>query len=279
MAPESLVVDEKNFQIGNYKDKREIDATFPVPKEAQNNGTLWAHIYVALQGHQLDPSAKDYEVASAFHIFRPLNQYLPKKKVRKQRLLLGAANETEEVEEEPQPSGPQFASYYHPNFTIAMIPDSGIQNYQAMHPAIRAHVALESTGARDESGQNGWYYPMVFWNTFWQLNSQMTELNSTVTTLPLHISLNNLANWKFSLFASIDAGMKEKQREAAAGGPIGPGGDGTEFEKFKEILLDTNAYLLATTGIVSILHMIFEMLAFKSDIVSPDACQIDLCLY
>ena len=34
----------------------------------------------------------------------------------------------------------------------------------------------------------------------------------------------------------------------------------------KEVLLDTNPYLLGTTVIVSIFHMIFEMLAFKSDI-------------
>jgi hypothetical protein len=34
----------------------------------------------------------------------------------------------------------------------------------------------------------------------------------------------------------------------------------------KEVLLDTNPYLLGTTVIVSIFHMVFEMLAFKSDI-------------
>lgn len=34
----------------------------------------------------------------------------------------------------------------------------------------------------------------------------------------------------------------------------------------KEVLLDTNIYLLGTTVVVSIFHMIFEMLAFKSDI-------------
>src|SRR3954454_6012298 len=34
----------------------------------------------------------------------------------------------------------------------------------------------------------------------------------------------------------------------------------------KEVLLDTNIYLLSTTIVVSIFHMIFEMLAFKSDI-------------
>lgn len=264
----SHIVDEKNFTIGDWKDKREISTSFPVPKEAQSNGTLWAHFYVALTGHQLDPTAKDYDVATASHFFRPLNQYLPKKKVRKMKMLLGSGNETEEEDDQVQPQGSIFSSYYHPNFTVSIIPDSGVQNYPAMHPALRQYVQLESTGSRDSSGQNGWYYPIFFVNTFWQLRSHMTELNSTVERLPLRISLNNMNNWKFSLYASIDEGMKQNTRQAASGGPMAPSGDGSEFEKFKEILLDTNSYLLATTGIVSILHMIFETLAFKNDIVS-----------
>jgi hypothetical protein len=94
----------------------------------------------------------------------------------------------------------------------------------------------------------------------------MTTLNSTVTRLPLHINLNNLANWKFSMIASIDEGAKQTARQAAQGQAPPGGGDGSEFEMIKEVLLDTNIYLLSTTVVVSILHMIFEMLAFKSDI-------------
>jgi len=94
----------------------------------------------------------------------------------------------------------------------------------------------------------------------------MTELNSTVTHLPLHIDLNNQANWLFSVIASVDEGAKATTKQAASGGPMPAGGDGSEFEMFKEILLDTNPYLLATTAIVSLLHMVFEMLAFKSDV-------------
>jgi len=80
--------------------------------------------------------------------------------------------------------------------------------------------------------------------------------------------LNNLNNWKFSLYASIDEGMKQNHKQAASGGPMPAGGDGSEFEEFKRVLIDTNVYLLSTTAIVSVLHMIFEALAFKSDIVS-----------
>lgn len=265
--PSTRVLEEKGFVLGDWKENRQIDTTFAVPKEVQNNSTLWAHFYVALQGHALDPTVKEYDSAKAYHFFRPLNHVLPKKKVAKTKKLLGGSDEKEDVEIDT-PKTPSPGSYYHPNFTMSFIPDSGTPVYPSMHPAIRQYVLLESTGARDSSGQHGWYFPILYVNTFWQLKDHMTELNSTVTTLPLHITLNNLNNWKFSLYASIDDGVKQNQQKAASGGPMPAGGDGSEFEEFKRVLVDTNIYLLSTTAIVSVLHMVFEGLAFKSDIVS-----------
>ncbi|CRG86255.1 Cleft lip and palate transmembrane protein 1 [Talaromyces islandicus] len=261
---DSLVLEEKKFGVGNWSDTREIDTSFKVPKQVQQNGTLWAHFYVALSGNQIDPSARDYSPETAIHFIRPLNQYLPKKKVAKRKNLLAGGEEEEEIEDDT----PKYSvtSYYHPNFTVSLIPDSGVANYQQMHPAVRQFVQLESTGARDKSGQNTWYYPIVFLNTFWQLKSHMTELNSTVETLPLRITLNNLNNWKFSMMASLDEGAKQNARNAANGVSVPGGGDGSEFEMIKEILLDTNIYLLGTTVVVSIFHMVFETLAFKNDI-------------
>lgn len=264
---DTLVLQEKNFTIGNYSDTREIETTIKVPKEVQQNGTLWAHFYVGLTGSQLDPSARDYSPEKAYHFLRPLNQYLPKRKAKKLRNLL--SDEEDTTEPEDNTPAVQIVSFYHPNFTVSIIPDSGNQQFRQMHPAVRQHLVLESTGARDITGQNGWYYPVVFLNKFWQLRSHMTQLNSTVETLPLRITLNNLQNWKFSLLSSMDEGMRQSAQQAATGGPMPAGGDGNDFEVFKEILLDTNIWLLGTTGVVSILHMIFETLAFKNDIVSP----------
>ena len=262
--PAALVLKEENYGLGNWKDNREIDTSFKVPSEVQNNGTLYGHFYIGLHGHALDPVSKTYNPTKAYHFARPLNLVMPKKKIKKTKNLLTGSNDTESVEDVPRT--PQFGSYYHPNFTMAFIPDSGSQSYVSMHPAVRQHVQLETTGARDASGQNGWYYPILFVNTFWQLRNHMTELNATVKELPLHISLTNMNNWKMSLYASIDEGMKQNQRQAASGGPMPAGGDGSEFEEFKRVLVDTNIYLLSTTAFVSVLHMIFEALAFKSDV-------------
>lgn len=265
MPAESLVVEEKAFHFGDYKDKREIDTSFSVPTEVSNNGTLWAHFFIAQSGSVMDPTAPGYDVHKAYHFVRPLNQFLPKKRARKTRNLLSGTNATDEVQEEPELKGPIITSYYHPNFTLSLVPDSGVQKWPQIHPALRSFIQLERTGARDESGQNGWYYPILYVNTFWQLRDHMTELNSTVKRLPLHINLNNFANWKFSILASLDEGMKQNARQATTGS-MTASGDGSEFEELKRVLLDSNVYLLATTGVVSVLHMIFEGLAFKNDV-------------
>ncbi|EEH33558.1 cleft lip and palate transmembrane protein [Paracoccidioides lutzii Pb01] len=260
---DSKVLEERNFTIGDWEANREISTSFKVPKEVQQNGTLWAHFFMSLTGNPLYPNDKGYSSDNAVYFHRPLNQYLPKKKVKKLKNLLSGGG-TDEAEEVPRVT--QIGSFYHPNFTLSVIPDTGIINFPTMAPASRQYLQLERTGARDATGQNGWYYPILFVNTFWQLKSHMTELNSTVETLPIHITLNNMKNWKFSLLSNIDENVKQNQRQAATDGPLPAGGDGTEFETFKEILLDTNSYLLATTFIVSVLHMLFEALAFKNDI-------------
>ncbi|EXJ83704.1 hypothetical protein A1O1_07328 [Capronia coronata CBS 617.96] len=259
-----LVVDEKEFKMGNFSENREIHTNIAIPDEVQHNGTLWAHFLVGLTGSELDPTAADYDPAKATHFKRPLNHYLPKKKVRKLKNLLDKSDDPEPEPEEPQ--GIQIGSFYHPNFTVAVVPGTGVQNWRQLHPAMRKNIVLEPTGARDASGMNGWYYPVIFLNTFWQLRSHMTELNDTVKEVPLNIGLYNLAGWKYSILASVDDGMKQTQQQAGQGGPMAGSGDGSEFEKLKEVLLDTNAYLLGTTFAVSILHMVFEGLAFKNDI-------------
>jgi hypothetical protein len=115
------------------------------------------------------------------------------------------------------PAGPIIKSHYHPNFTMSFIPDTGVMHFPTLQPASRQYVHLESSNARDGTGLNGWYYPVLFVNTFWQLRTHMMPVNSTVTTLPIHINLNHLANWKFGLVANIDAGVKETARNAANG--------------------------------------------------------------
>lgn len=204
-----VVLSETGFALGNYSDSRTIDTTIVVPREVQNNGTLWAHFFIGLEGAVLDPYSPGYDRAAAYCFAYPLTQYIVKKKEFKKHNLLAGSDE-EVVEDVPEEvySGPTIASYYHPNASLSFIPNSGIVDYANAAPAIRQFVIPEATGARDGSGQNSWYYPVLFVNTFWQLKTHMTLLNDTVTTLPLHIDLGNLADWKFKVMSTIETDRK-----------------------------------------------------------------------
>jgi hypothetical protein len=262
----TVVFREEKFQIGNMKEKRTADTTITIPKEVQHNGTLFGHFFVGLTGAVLDPTEPGYNAASAYHFVYPLTQYLPRKKEKKTRNLLSGKNETEEdvaVDNEPDVT---IASYYHPNASLSFVPGAGIMNYPQTHNAVRPFVQLEATGARDGTGQNSWYYPILFVNSFWQLRAHMTVLNETVKTMPMHFELNNLRHWQFHVMAAIETNSKENAKAAAFGATLPGGSDGTEIEMVKEVLLDTNPILLSITVIVSILHMLLEMLAFGSDI-------------
>ena len=266
---DAIVLEERQFQLGNYSDKRSADRVIEVPNPVQHNGTLWGHFFIGLSGALLDPSQKGYDTGSAYHFVFPLTQHIAKKKEVKTRNLWAGNNDTvvkEPEDEAAASSGPTIANYYHPNVSLSFIPNSGVFSFPQSHPAARHYLQLEATGARDGSGQNSWYYPILYVNTFWQLKSHMILLNDTVKTLPMHIDLNNMADWKFKTLASIDLNAKETARRAAWGTPAPGGGDGNEIEMIKEIFIDTNPILLGVTIVVSIAHMVLETLAFGSDI-------------
>ena len=94
----------------------------------------------------------------------------------------------------------------------------------------------------------------------------MIPLNNTVEELPLYIDLRNMWGWQFQAMAALESSSRENARQAGFGNPVAGGGDGSEMEMIKEILIDTNPILLGITAFVTVAHMILETLAFGSDI-------------
>ena len=142
VSSEMVVLDEKRFKMGDYNDKRSIASEFAVPKDVQNNGTLWGHFFVGLHGSQLDPTESDYDIGSAYFFSYPLTHYLPKKKVEKTRNLLDDLPPP--VEEEKDDDEPVvMANYYHSNTSLSIIPNTGVLDYATQHPAVRHYLHLE----------------------------------------------------------------------------------------------------------------------------------------
>ena len=105
------------------------------------------------------------------------------------------------------------------------------------------------------------YTPVVLANPYWNMARDYFPLNETTPTVDFTLSVYPLSMWKFQLYASQLNTKNNWMKEM-----MGQETDGSDSDVLKEMLLETNPYLVATTFIVSILHMIFELLAFKNEI-------------
>lgn len=102
---------------------------------------------------------------------------------------------------------------------------------------------------RDETGTKGYYNPIIFPNEFWHLKSQYVEINTTTPTLPLQVVFQPMSYFKFQVFASMTFGFQEAAKQQG-------GGSTAELDEVKRMLIETNPWFLALTGVVSVLHVV-----------------------
>lgn len=76
----------------------------------------------------------------------------------------------------------------------------------------------------------------------------MTPINTTTPTLPLHITYHAISNMKFQAFATFSQGFDEAANKG--------GGTSADLDEVKRMLIETNVWLLITTAVVSMLHML-----------------------
>ncbi|KAJ7432996.1 cleft lip and palate transmembrane protein 1-domain-containing protein [Mycena galericulata] len=244
----------ENITFGDYTEERVVDYNIKFPPSVLNNGSLWADVFLVKNGASPDPQNEAFNPVHIHHVRKLLTPHIPRLKVRKEKNLLSsnATDEPEEVEADV------IMAHWHSNLTLALVSDAAVIPFGTLPPPVREHVHLASD-ERDETGARGFYKPIVFPNEFWHLRSHYVELNSTTPTLPLQIVFQPMSFFKFQIYASMTHGFKEAAKTQG-------GGASAELDEVKRMLLETNPWFLGLTGLVTVLHMLFEMLAFKSDV-------------
>jgi len=82
-------------------------------------------------------------------------------------------------------------------------------------------------------------------------------LNETVSFLPLSLSVGRLSLQRYPLMAILQANL-EGQKEM--------GFSDSDIDDVRRLVADTSVWLLTVTVIASVLHLLFEFLAFRSDV-------------
>jgi len=102
------------------------------------------------------------------------------------------------------------------------------------------------------------FVPTPVWNDVFILHERRLPVTADTTVLPLNITYAPVSVLKAAMYAQMEQ-LWATQRS------MGLSSEG-DAEEMKRMLVETNPMLLGTTAVVSLLHTVLEMLAFKSDV-------------
>ncbi|KAF0287196.1 Cleft lip and palate transmembrane protein 1 [Amphibalanus amphitrite] len=259
--PEQLVWRQLGLQYGDWVSGPSGDGIFSHqltyrPSQAVlNNGSVYLHVYIVREGRSPDPSkGKLYSRQETISGTKRLNKFKRKVYKRTQNLLTGSSEISEEDLKKADTIQSERLSHWHPNMTISIVHDFTTWTKAALVPPIDEYIHFTPSGER--------YRPILFINDYWNLNKDYMPINDTMKELQLLLTFQPITFFKFQLYSSM--GMRNKWTANLLGDAAEENDE--DQDSMKEAILETNPYLMALTVAVSLLHSVFEFLAFKNDI-------------
>lgn len=221
------------------------------------NASVYVHTFFSRSGYNPDPNDPEYD-AWSFSKPHPVLIHLPKPKADKRKSLLGGVNvdqglsetPTSVIELEEEQLSPEFVPFWKPNVTINLVEDFTRYSKNGLPPHIADKLIIDK--------ETGNYFPTIFYNEFWLLRDKLVAVNESVALLELNLELSPIGLTKWQLFLQIDQSFQIHRNY----GSMLEG----EADELKRVFLEGNPYLLVITMCVSLLHTIFDVLAFKNDI-------------
>ena len=247
----ALLYSSGNAQLSTRAKNVSVAPRF-LPQLIANRTGLWAHVYVNRAATSPDPSSKRWKARSTAEAHTPLISYVPKKKVKATKNLLSGEfkdNVDEAAAEELNANATELAPHWKGSLSVQLVADFSVFAKQSMPPQLRQVLVID--------GETGAYLPPVFVNEFWRTKDQLLELNETVAELPplrLDFSCTTLMRWQMTVQMQQSLDMQAQMHGESS------------MEEVKRMLAETSPWLLGVTALVSVLHTVFDVLAFKNDI-------------
>ncbi|XP_019757892.2 cleft lip and palate transmembrane protein 1 homolog [Dendroctonus ponderosae] len=224
----------------------EFEKNVTITPHMKNNGSLYLHAFVTQSGISPFPGSSGYDYNLIASAVKQLNRYKKLKASKTKNLLTG------ETEQQPVEDG-KIISHWHPNITLNLITDQSVWTYGAIPAPLDQYITFTEDLEK--------YKPILYPNDYWNMARDYQPLPEG-DSLRLHITFQPLTLFKWQLYAA--QAMRNSMFSMWDSGEAQQTDE--EQDTIKETLMDTNPYLLGITIAVSLLHSVFELLAFKNDI-------------
>merc|ERR1719189_1446946 len=260
--PESLVWKQEGLKFGDWTAGPNSDSVFEFSTQleasdrVQNNGSLYLHYFLVREGKSPDPGTGKGMFSKKWTAYKKqrLNKFMKRKYKKTANLITGATEQTEEEQAKAELGLTEIISQWHPNITLNVVYD-----YTPWVPG-QVPPPLDEFVEFTPSLQN--YKPILWINDYWNLNRDYQPINTSTPLLNLTITFQPLSMFKWQMYSA----QQLRNRFNVLGNLMGEEEDDQDQDSVKEAFLETNIYLLVLTFVVSIVHSIFEFLAFKNDI-------------
>ncbi|XP_072032721.1 putative lipid scramblase CLPTM1 [Amphiura filiformis] len=235
---------------GTFTHTAHIEAT----EGMMNNGSIYMHVYFTKHGYSPDPSKRGrFARKHTVKATKMINRFKKRKFSRTKNLLTGATDATPEMLKIAENEGSvEILSHWHPNLTVNLVDDHTPWREGSVPQPLDQYVVFHASGG---------YFPIVYINDYWNLASEYTPINDTTPQLLLTLTYTPISLLKLQFYAA----QNMRNQWTMLLGDEAPDDD-EEQDTLKRAMLETNPYLLGLTFVVSIVHSVFEFLAFKNDI-------------
>jgi len=260
--PERLVWKKEGLVFGNWEQGPdtnsifELRTQFPTTDSIQNNGSIYMHTFLVKEGKSPDPSAGKSLFSKKWTTYKTqrLNKFMKRKYKKTSNLLTGETEQSVEDQEKAALGLTEIISHWHPNITINVVYDQTPWVPGQVPPPLDEFV--EFTPSLQQ------YKPILWLNDYWNLNREYQPINSTTPVLNVTLTFQPLSMFKWQMYSA----QNMRNRFNMLGNLMGEEEEDQDQDSIKEAFLETNIYLLVCTFVISIVHSVFEFLAFKNDI-------------
>lgn len=240
-----MIWDQSNLYFDwNPSNERTESINITLTEEMQNNKTIYAHILFISKMYNKDK----LEIPNEKIVY---HRYNMTKFIRTPlQAGINLLNSTEDVEIENQQVLGETYNYWKGILNIDLV-----YIFSKVNPS---KMPLNTGDIYKPTPSNETYYPVVFINEINVIKDNFIPINKTLDKVQLQLYYNTYSQIKHQMQQQIAFTWNMQVQWGMA--------EEAEFDEIKRIIYETNIYLLAVTMIVSVLHSLFDFLAFKNDI-------------
>merc|ERR1719369_2520778 len=260
--PDALIWKQEGLIYGDWTHGPNKDSVFEFSTEisisdrVQNNGSLYIHSFLVREGKSPDPAAGKGMFSKKWTVYKTqrLNKFKKKSYKTTANLLTGTTEQSLEDQEKAKTLKWEIVSHWHSNLTLNLVYDYTPWVPGQIPPPLDEFV--EFTPSLQQ------YKPILWINDYWNLHRDYVPINTTTPVLNLTLTFQPLSMFKWQMYSA----QQFRNKFNVLGNLMGEQEDDQDQDSVKEAFLETNIYLLVLTFVISIVHSVFEFLAFKNDI-------------